>query len=282
MRVEEKGLVPILEVPPSERLVVSYGGPYSKQLLLNAWVVDRFLNIASLDGGKARVLINESYLQRGRSILDGVNPDGSIAGRRGLTWEEKREVEDKKVNPYFQVESDPAGWTISLNGRLIQEDLIERGLPMREAARPFTSRFNALLREGLQKALLKDKCTFQGDPFVIYRIIGTAIILRGYYFTVTSPEFVNYLWIGINLLALGYSNFYGRKNCNDVFEKSRKNHHFPTFDLESQGQQIYHRRSINSIFEGLSIPFEIDRLARGLGYLQYQKVKGNPLAKLAD
>lgn len=273
MKVEQKNWYPISEIPPAGNLMVTYGGPYSEQLLLNIGAVQRFLDVASLDGGYAhrRLLIEESTIQGPRKILDGINPDGSVTARRSLTWEERREVDERRVNPYLQVEPDASGWVISINGSLIRKDLADGGLVFREAARPFSRRFNDLVHEGLQKAVLKDKCTFQSDPF-----LGGRIIYSG-----------AYLWVLLNFnpalllfpLGSGMANTGGREGGQDMIHTLSK---FGVINPFDKFFRLWYptRRTVRSRFEIIDFPFELDRIIVSLGYLQFLKRTGQPLVKL--
>lgn len=277
MKQEQDIWVPITEVEPSDLFECSYGGSFARNLQLNQRLLTTFLDIVSLDG---RFLLKDSTVKKPRVIPE-INPDGSVAGKKGLRWGEKICKDETGKNPYFQLEADNAGWVASINGGLILDDLVEKGLSAREAQRPFAGKFNSLLRESLQKALLKDKCTFTGDPFLIPRIGGTGIIAMGYYNLITDLGFFSSLWVMINIGALHSSNFFARNDNTDVFKESKKNHRLsiPVTDLTSFFPQSFFRRSKHNTFEGFSIPFEVDRLVRGLGYLQYQKLRRNPLVR---
>ena len=91
-RESPRGLEPLGQIPPSDKFVCTYGGPFAQNLFLDRPQVDKFLALAALDG---RVLLKESKVRRPKSVPDGINPDGSITGRRSLMWGERVEVEDK-------------------------------------------------------------------------------------------------------------------------------------------------------------------------------------------
>lgn len=273
MKQEQDIWVPITKVESSDLLVCTYGGPFAQSLQLNQYALRKFLDVASLDG---MVLLKESTVKKPRAIPE-INPDGSVAGKRGLRWGEKISQDETRRNPYFQLEADDAGWIASINGGLILDDLTEKGLSVREAQRPFVGKFNSLLRESLQKALLKDKCTFTKDPWVIGRLNSTLfysfLIIRDS----TKMEFASLPYTLITYLTLmALINTAGRKSTEELFH----------YHLSSAGYFInrfftFHRRTTKNAIETFAPPFEIDRLVRGLGYLQYQRLRGNPLVRFA-
>lgn len=262
--VETGGWEPITECPPSEQFVCSYGGNFSQHLLINRGQIDRFLDIASLDG---RVLLQESKVRRPQALPDGINPDGSVAGRGGLRWGQKLETEDKKQNPYFQVDSDPAGWVISVNGNLIAEDLMKKGnLSAREVEKRAANKINDYTRVGLREALLKDKFTPAKDPYIGGKITPTFFLSWIYLNSITSLNIANTIWA----LFFASSTLMAYK-----YEDPRE------YNMLSQ---IYNlrRKTLKVRVELIDTPLEIDRALFSYAYLDYQKYLGEPLIRVAD
>lgn len=277
MKIEQKGWEPILESQSSERFVCNYGGQFAQHLELNRPAIERFLTLASLEDP---VLFTESRHKRPRAVPD-VNPDGSITSKGVLRWGEKPTLEERKFNEYFQVVHDKDNWVIAVNGDLILKDLTKDGTkPVRETEKQFGNQFNHLLRVGLKEALLKDKCTLDEDPGLIMRIIGSCVILSNYYLAIAQPSlFGSFSAVG-QLGAVCIDNFLLKDGLDQAFKKAKK------FNLRLseafKPTNFYHRRSVNNIIEGISIPFEIDRLALAYGYLDYQMLRGNPLVRVTS
>ncbi len=265
--VELKGWEPITDCPPSDNFICTYGGNFSQHLLINRGQIERFLDIASLDG---RVLLQESKVRRPQPIPDGVNPDGSVAGRGSLRWGQKIEAENKKQNPYFQVESDPAGWVISINGNLIQEDLVKKGLDARNMVRPFAGKMNYYTRVGLRETLLKQKLSIPsllsgGIDMVIWQTMYKIFIVD------RSIAYVNDLLILIPAMAI--------TNC--ISNKTIKTR---TDYLNKRDSVIPSplRKTLKSRLDYLMFNLEIDRVAIAYSYLDYQKFFGSSLIRMAD
>ena len=70
-------------------------------------------------GIEGKVILADKPMDKSRSIA-GVNPDGSIAGRRRLSWGEKIQDENKSQS---LVKSIPQGWRIEIPGQDIMEEL---------------------------------------------------------------------------------------------------------------------------------------------------------------
>lgn len=287
MKVEHGGFVPITEVPPTDQFVCTYGGNFAQTLALNRAQIERFLSIASLDG---RVLLQESRIRKPQAIPDGVNPDGSVAGRGSLRWGQKLEMEDKKQNPYFQVDPDSAGWAISINGDLIADDLMKRSSGnAREVEKKFARKFNYYLSVGLREALLKDKFTRVKDPFVTGRLFASGASLGGWMYFLSIPtadglEKLPYL-VGCLFphILFGSMNSGPFHELDEEFRKDAKLGiiYYNRFALSRILN--FNRRTVLSRIEAFDFPFEIDRLTLAYGYLDFNKYIGrNPLVKAAD
>lgn len=258
------------EAQPSDQFVCAYGGPFAQRMILDRGQIERFLDIASLDG---RVLLQESKVRKPQALPEGINPDGSVAGRGSLRWGEKIQVEDKKINPYFQVESDNAGWVVSINGNLIQEDLVKKGLDAREMVEPFAKKFRYYSSVGLREALLKDKLTISGDPILSGRLVGTL-----FYIWIATPG-SEMVWNAFSWSSLAgilfLDNYLFHSMNEDKFRELKKSgyrrRHFVT-----------ERRTVKNRFEIFAPPLEIDRTVLAYGYLDWKKLTGNPIIRAAD
>lgn len=267
----------ILESQPSDKFVCAYGGPIAQQLEINRGVVDKFLDIASLDG---RVLVKDSNRTRKRANPD-INPDGSITAKSVLKWGEKPIIDEKKDNIYFQVEPDPEGWVISLNGKLIQDDLVEKTKNgSREVQKELAGKLNYSLRVGLKEALLKDKLTTIKDPYLFGRVMSPICCVVPN-FIVSSFFGTNwqiYWGVGCYTLFSLAANWGWREMHN--MDKRDKN---PEMFLESDsGRTLFNifRRTVESNWEIFAPPLEIDRTVVAYSYLDYQLLTRNPLLRL--
>ena len=105
-------------------------------------------------GIEGKVILADKPMDKSRSIA-GVNPDGSIAGRRRLSWGEKIQDENKSQS---LVKSIPQGWRIEIPGQDIMEELSRK-----ESKKPlnkrFVSRFNQSLRTAVEEAIVREKLT---------------------------------------------------------------------------------------------------------------------------
>lgn len=277
MGIEQRpknGWEPILESPPSDLFVCNYGGPFAQQLELNRGAIGRFLRIAALDG---RVLLTEDKY-RPPQLTPDLNPDGSITGRGSLRWGEKPQVEKRKGSNYYLVKMDPKGWTVSINGGLIMEELVENNKDgAGKIGSQFARRFNGYFRDCLRTSLLKDKLTWEGDPIVLGRILGSVGLLEFYRKCLMQGDYS----AGVSgLFYMGVSNLvpYLREFYYNIFKMAKKDGIPPFFTINIIN---FNRRSNGNFVEGLSIPFELDRLVGGLGYLEWLKLKRQPLVRLA-
>lgn len=274
--IEEQDKWEILaDCPPSEQFVSNYGGPFAQRLLVDRHQVERYLSIAALDG---RVLLAESKIRRSEPFPDGVNPDGSVAGRGSLRWGQKLET-DKRQNPYFQVEPDEAGWAVSVNGNLIAEDLMKRGGGARQIEERFASKFGYYTRVGLRAALLKDKFTKTGDPFLMGRIIGTGIATFSILSLPLYQNWIAVLQITSVLFSLAVVNYFNRKANDITFENEKKGLIIPS-GLRNMALWVnYHRRTVANRAEVFAPPLEIDRTLLAYSYLDCNKYTGNPIVR---
>lgn len=277
MKTKEADLwVPITSIEPSPLFENRYSGNFAQNLELNPVVLGRFLSIASLDG---RVLLTASTLRKPPATPD-INPDGSVTGKGRLRWDEKTIETHPPKNYYCQVESDTQGWKVAINGDLIREELLDKSKDgiVRGIAPRFSERFDSYFKTGLKEALFRDKCTFTKDPFLMGRLVGTATILFMYYKLLTNPDFGTTAVVGINSLALYGGNFRFREEYEQELKNIRKYGRMSIFTSGLRYVCLY-RRTVKSAVEGMAIPFELDRLVLGLGYLDWQEIRGKPLIR---
>ena len=86
---------------------------------LNRKNAERLLQAAGIEG---KVILADKPMDKSRSIA-GVNPDGSIAGRRRLSWGEKIQDENKSQS---LVKSIPQGWRIEIPVRILWKNSQEK------------------------------------------------------------------------------------------------------------------------------------------------------------
>jgi hypothetical protein len=274
MRTLEAGWEPITEVPPSDTLVCNYDGPFAQHLELNRPVIDRFLSIASLDG---RVLITDSKLKRPHATPD-INPDGSVSSKGVLRWGEKPQVEPSKQNLYFQVNPDPKGWTIAINGSEIAEGLISNSNPdVRAIKEQFSRKTNHYLRIGLKESLLKEKCTTIKDPYLIGRIITSSCYVSWFFKDIPKQD-----WLGLGVDIA----FYMALIINNHLHSLRPPGNDPEQEIPAPINLVnkvwdWNRRSLEHPLDTFGLPFEADRLILSYGYLDLQMLKRNSLIRAA-
>jgi len=278
----EQGFARLSEVPPGEFFVCTYNGNFSETLEVDVAQVNKFLDIASFDG---RVLLTESKIRKPQALPDGINTDGSVTGRGSLRWSQKIQVEDKGVNPYFQVEPDESGWVISVNGNLIQEDLVKKGIDARNMAEPFASKFRYYTSVGLRETLLKDKCTRLKDPFKYGRMFGSVPLVLNYGLVIVYPSLPQVIVTCIAFLGYGGMDFLHKKleEAEGIWDPQIspgrwENHLSPKSRIAFDPYRI----TLKSDLDFLGLPFEIDRLTLAYGYLDWKKYTGNPLIRAAD
>lgn len=276
-RESPRSLEPLGDIPPSDKFVCTYGGPFAQNLLLDRPQVDRFLAITALDG---RVLLQESKVRRPKVVPDGINPDGSVTARRSLTWGEKVEVEDsKRVNPYFQVEPDQAGWVISVNGGLLLDDLMKDGkTSAREATGKFAKRFDYYTRVGLKEALLKDKLTTAKDKYILGRgavsgmwtvnMVGEVIFFGDDLRQVAQGE-------AFMLSIIGLSNTFLKRLFLQMESAASTANEHEQVEFFAKFQPF--RRNVKNAIEAFGFPVEFDRAILAYSYLDWKKYTGNPL-----
>lgn len=279
------GWEPFLESKPSERFVCNYGGPFSSQMELNRRSIDRFLKIAALDG---RVLIQENKASPDQVIPD-INPDGSTVAKGSLRWGQQLQTFEERKHQYSRVQIDRDSYTIFINGNLLREDLTSNnGLGVRDARKQFIQRFNNHLRGGLEEALVRDKCTWAGDPYWMGRLLTTFTL---FYWDLLHP--LVYGWesgkttsfmfdMGLLIVANVIA-----KDKHDELCKLSKNQSLHSFlykniDIILRFANLRRRSAKNIGIESFMPPFEIDRLIGGIGYLELQRIMRRPLVRLAD
>jgi hypothetical protein len=272
MKNREVGWEPILDVISSEHFDCDYGGNFAQNLQINRTVIEKFLSIASLDG---RVLITDSKLRRPQATPD-INPDGSVTSKGVLRWGEKPQVDNPKQNLYFQVNPDPNGWTIAVNGGEILEDIMKRqNKSAREATNKFAAKANYLLRVGLKEALLKEKFTYAKDPFVTGRMVSTAMLIYFYGRDIFSQNWDSLGTDSLYHMSLSLLTAFNYINGPEA-EKRLENQ----FQNHLMGKLFYGaRRNAKTVIEIIDTPLQLDRALLAYGYLDYQMFKRNPLIR---
>ncbi len=232
---------------PSQNFVNLYSGPFSQQMELNRKNAERLLQVAGIEG---KVILADTPMDRSRSIA-GVNPDGSVIGRRKLYWGEKIEDEDKSQS---LVKSIPQGWRIEIPGQDILDELSSEK-SKKPLDKRFVARFNHLLRPALNQVMIREKLTAEKDTqFLRKFLVSTAplIIAPMEYLLSDKPYSLIYLSADVAgaIMFYVFANFvYGTAH---FWQKK-------------------------SIYEYFMPPIEIDRVLRGLTYLN---IKGQNLTRL--
>lgn len=289
MRTEQKGWEPILESQPSDKFICNYGGQFAQQLGINRPVIERFLSIAALGGS---VVLADSKFRRPRAYPD-INPDGSVTSKGVLRFGEKIHLPNREPKEKYQIDLENGGFRVAINGDLILEDLTKDGTkPVRGMEDQFSREFNYLLRVGLKEALLKDKLTFQSDPVLTGRMLGTFFLGNGWFRFITNSadgriDIDPIVGLMFYMTIIGFCNFVFKEELDLMTDNFRRNFNInPSHPLGIARLlytfACYGRRSVNNVFEGLfAPPFEIDRLALAYGYLDYQMLRGNPIVRVA-
>lgn len=277
MKSEQDGWEPMLESQPSDNFQCNYEGNFAQTLLLNRPAIEKFLSIASLDG---RFLLNESRIKKPQPVPDGINPDGSVAGRGSLRWGQKIEVEGKKVNPYFQLEPDDIGWVTSINGNLISEDLMKKpNTNARNVAENFASKFEHYLRKSLFESLIKDKCTLTKDPFLTGRLVISFFVLDIYRNLIMQHNFTDYI-LTVLYLSLQYSANTLNRVSNETERDIAKA--IGVHGSSHLSRVInFSRRTVDNRIEACGLPFEADRLILANGYLIGKSLSREKLVRAA-
>ena len=239
-----------LEPHPSQNFVNLYGGPYSQQMELNRANAERLLEVAGIEG---KVILADRPMDRSRSVA-GVNPDGSVTGRRKLFWGEKIEEEDKSQS---LVKSIPEGWRIEIPGQEILDEL-SRQENKKPLDQRFASGFNQIIRDSLMKIMFREKLTPDGGNSYKIRAACTIASLSlviplgiAYKFGNLTPAF-----IALDVGSIFYMNFLANLGIGRLWG-------------------LWSKRSTE---EGILFPIELDRYLRGIAFM---KNKGRNLIRLA-
>jgi len=241
-----------LEPHPSKNFVNLYGGSFSQQMKLNRRNAERLLKVAAIEG---KVILADRPMDRSRSIA-GVNSDGSVTRRRKLFWGEKIQDEDKSQSLVIPI---PEGWRIEIPGQEILEELSKK-----ESKKPldkrFASRFNQQLRQALSEIIIREKLTEEKYK-IIERAINTLLptgVLTFVSIVGNTPAW--YEWLIYQPIGYSILNLLGRVEV--LIE-----------------QDAQYRRSLQSIYEYFLPEVEIDRVLRGLAFVN---LKGRNLVRLKN
>lgn len=236
---------PFLSEPtPDERFINLYGGNFAQQMELARGKVEELIRIAGLDG---KIVLTELTSERKRQI-SGVTSEGAIMGKKGLFFGEKLDEDEKQ---FFQVLPTPSGWKIEISGQEILEQLMSK-TSKRPLERRFVAIFNQSLRIALAQVIVNEKLSVK-DGKIRLKYIHEAlrVVLWGGFTTIVGLEFLPY--------AATMYVF-----SNGIWNSFDKLQHRPT-------------RTLNSLLDYLMPSIEIDRVIRGLLYLN---LKGRNLVKL--
>lgn len=264
-------------VQPSKHFVCTYTGNSSQNLEINKAAIGRFSRFSALDG---RILLKDGNFNRSHTTHD-VNSDGSVTGKRGLHFGKESWNEDRFTTGFMRVEQDPEGWNIALNGQTISEALmVKKGLGVREIEKGFALIADQAVKDGLRESLLRDKCTLTGDPFLFGRLsFSAAIFLTYLQIARGQADPIHIFFAGLLLLGMGYTNVIEGKETKEIFYRAKRDRTVPHEESFCK-YMTPARRSTSNIPEGLSLPFEIDRLLVGLGYLAWLDCRSNSLVRL--
>lgn len=233
----------------SQNFINLYGGSFSQQMELNRKNAERLIQVAGIEG---KVIIADLPMNRSRSIA-GVNSDGSVTGRRRLFWGERIGDEEK---PQSLVKPIPQGWRIQIPGQEILQDLARQ-----ESKKPldkrFVDRFNLQLRQALGEIIIREKLTAEKKPYFVNKLISSLLYPTIFASWSAFGGFTlrDLGGIGFVLLAYGMSNFLAYFEDNKRFA-----------------------RSLHSFYEHFMPPIEIDRVLRGLTFVNFT---GRNLVRLA-
>lgn len=270
--------LPMPELEESEFFLNSYTGLLSQKLQVNTTVLDNYLNIASLDG---KVILKGQAADRSRAIPGDLNTDGSVSGRGSLRWGEKlptfKKDDSKKV---AVLKSVPEGWAVAINDDLLFKKIFDkRNNTAREAEGEFATKFNRHFTSKLSTALLRDKFTLEKDPLLSGRIVVNMIIYRDIFRLITNPGWSSTLPILVDMFWMTAANTIYHRSPEDEISFAKQNpNHLYSYYLRIINSR---RRNVKTIIENIAPPLEIDRTIGALSYLNYQRISGNPIIRLA-
>lgn len=241
------------EPTAGQKFVNLYGGPFAQQLELNRTNAERLIVVAAISG---QIILSDIPMDRKR-YLDGVNPDGSVTVRRQLFFGQKidQEKSDKKQS---LVTAIPQGWKIEIPGQEILETLARQksNRPLNER---FTGKVNERLRVSLNEIILREKLTSKNNAELRLRIFASILpplYTLGFDILIGINKAIANLRKDLIVIFIAYGVF------NSVL---------PSLEED------YTKRSIGSWYEHFMPPVEIDRVIRGLAFVNG---KGRNLVRL--
>ncbi len=233
----------LLEPSPEDRFVNLYGGPFSQQMELNRKNVERFIEVAGLEGNITLVDVPRDRRAAGVSVTS-VTPEGTATAGKVKSAEKRKTAH-----------STSEGWRIEIPG----EDILDE-LSRKESKNPldqrFTARFSQLIRDSMREILLREKLTSEKHS-MFWRIFGSS-----------TP------WWG--LLSASVTD--GSISSSDlVWAIGIAGVYYPFMNLLPKPAQIPRSRENLSFYEYF-LPFiELDRVLRGLAFVN---LKGRNLIRL--
>ncbi len=230
------------------RFLNFYNGNYSQDMEINRKRAEQAIKVAGLEGN---IILTSLSYSRTRSIE--ANPDGSVAGKRGLFWGEKPEDSE---NPYHRVTSIPEGWRVEICDQRIRDELSEK-YSGEKLQQKFVAAFNQHLRSGIREAVWKEKLTTKKDEDVRWRYALDAFIYCGLVaFEAFDGLVLSDLKIIVPKILVAY----------------------PAINIILRRLSIPLRATLDSPFDYFMPSFiGIDRILRGWAYLN---LKGRNLARL--
>lgn len=235
------------EPHPSQNFVNLYSGLFSTQMELNRKNAERLIQVAALEGN---IFLTSLQASRTRSLE--VTPDWNVTTKRGLFWGEKPEDVE---NPYHRVASIPEGWRVEICDQRIRDELSEK-YSGEKLQKKFVEKFNQHLRAGVWQAVWREKLTSEKDSRFVRKLRNSLL-----YPTIVAAwsafdGLTLYDLGGIGALLLAY----GMNNVLPYFK-----------DDGRMG------RSLRSFYEYFMPPIEVDRVLRGLAFVN---LKGRNLVRL--
>lgn len=162
-------MIPERKIQPEIRFINNYDGPYAMRMELNRTAVERFIQLSHFEGN---MLLGSLLFSTQRAYPE-ANPDGSVAGKKGLTIGQRDVAEEE--NPYYRTLATGDGWVILVNGQKILQDVQDKSDEAKGMERRFVRAFNGTLRHALAECLTKEKLSPAKDMFFGEKLFGTIL-----------------------------------------------------------------------------------------------------------
>lgn len=253
------------EPEKGQRFMNLYTGPFYQRMELARANAERLIKVAALDG---TITLSDFTPERRRSI-EGVNPDGSAIARRNLFWGERLPTDVEETKERSLVTSTPDGWRIEIDGQSIAEKLSREESRLSREQR-FVKFFNDEVRSALNGIIVKEKLVL--NDFNSYLRLGLTVFSPLLVYVCFETAFETAFSLGlrrqpyvkeISMILSSYSII------NLEFFKISKDEGFP---------ESLSRRHLDSWYDWFMPPLEVDRVIRGLAFVN---LKGRDLVRLA-